>query len=84
MPRPATGTGLALYLKVSCGPSAACQGCPYVRNYDLEFLKRFSLVIGFLALVTFGLILAAIAVHRTLPPEVDPSAAGCDGSRSKR
>ena len=46
-----------------------------MRNYDLEFLKRFSLVIGFLSLVTLGLIIAAIAIHRTLPPEVDPSAA---------
>ena len=26
-----------------------------VRNYDLDFLKKFSLVIGFLVLVTVGL-----------------------------
>jgi len=46
-----------------------------VRNYDLEFLKRFSMVIGFLALLTLGLIIAAAYLHRTLPPEVDPNAA---------
>ena len=46
-----------------------------MRNYDLEFLKRFSLVIGFLVLVSLGLIVAAVMIHRTLPPEVDPSAA---------
>ena len=28
-----------------------------MRNYDLEFLKRFSMVIGFLAAVTLVLIL---------------------------
>ena len=46
-----------------------------MRNYDLEFLKRFSLVIGFLVLVSLGLIIAAAFIHRSLPPEVDPSAA---------
>ena len=30
-----------------------------VRNYDLDFLKRFSLVLAFLAMVTLGLILFA-------------------------
>src|SRR4026208_2422555 len=30
-----------------------------VRNYDLDFLKKFSLVIGFLAVVTVGLIFFA-------------------------
>jgi len=46
-----------------------------VRNYDLEFLKHFSMVIGFLVLVTLGLIVGAVFLHRTLPPEVDPAAA---------
>lgn len=46
-----------------------------MRNYDLEFLKRFSLVIGFLALLTLGLIIASVFLHRALPAEVDPSAA---------
>lgn len=46
-----------------------------MRNYDLEFLKKFSLVIGFLILVTVGLIAGAYFVHRQLPPEVSPVAA---------
>ncbi|HRN61501.1 MAG TPA: c-type cytochrome [Luteimonas sp.] len=46
-----------------------------MRNYDLEFLKHFSMVIGFLVLLTLGLIIGAIVLHRTLPAEVDPSAA---------
>ncbi|AKC86648.1 c-type cytochrome [Pseudoxanthomonas suwonensis] len=46
-----------------------------MRNYDLEFLKRFSMIIGLLALVTLGLILLAIYLHRQLPPEISPTAA---------
>ena len=46
-----------------------------MRNYDLDFLKRFSLVIGFLTVVTLGLIAASYFVHKSLPTEVDPSAA---------
>lgn len=42
-----------------------------MRNYDLEFLKRFSLIIAFLAVVTLGLIVLAVVLHRSLP--VDPS-----------
>jgi cytochrome c5 len=45
-----------------------------VRNYDLEFLKKFSMVIGFLMLVTLGLIVAAIFVHGQIPQEVNPDA----------
>lgn len=45
-----------------------------MRNYDLEFLKQFSMVIGFLALVTGGLIAGALYLHGVLPPEVDPAA----------
>jgi cytochrome c5 len=43
-----------------------------VRNYDLEFLKKFSLVIGFLMLVTFGLILAALHLNGQLQRDPDP------------
>ena len=43
-----------------------------MRNYDLEFLKKFSMVIGFLMLVTLGLIVAAIFVHGQIPQEVNP------------
>ncbi len=38
-----------------------------MRNYDLEFLKKFSMVIGFLAVVTFGLMVVAYFVHVSLP-----------------
>ena len=46
-----------------------------MRNYDLEFLKKFSLVIGFLMLVTLGLIIGAYYVHQQLPVEVRPEVA---------
>jgi cytochrome c5 len=45
-----------------------------VRNHDLVFLKHFSMVIGFQALVTLGLILLARHLHNALPPEVSPTA----------
>ena len=45
-----------------------------MRNYDLEFLKRFSMVIVFLMVLTLGLIIAAAYLHGTIPPEVDPAA----------
>lgn len=45
-----------------------------MRNYDLDFLKKFSMVIGFLVLVTLGLMVAAAFLHRVIPPEVDPAA----------
>lgn len=43
-----------------------------MRNYDLEFLKHFSMVIGFLALVTLGLILGAAWLHSGRAVESDP------------
>jgi len=46
-----------------------------VRNYDLEFLKKFSMVIGLLMLVTLGLILFAAYLQRAIPDEVSPTAA---------
>ena len=46
-----------------------------VRNYDLDFLKKFSLVIGFLVLVTLGLLLFANYLHGTLPRDPNPSVA---------
>ncbi|WP_369977541.1 c-type cytochrome [Xanthomonas bundabergensis] len=45
-----------------------------MRNYDLEFLKRFSLVIGLLAVITLGLIAFAAYLHGAIPPEVSPVA----------
>ncbi|RXR06183.1 c-type cytochrome [Pseudoxanthomonas composti] len=52
-----------------------------MRNYDLEFLKRFSMVIGFLAAITIGLIVIAFFLHRSLPGEVSPTAAKRTQSR---
>jgi cytochrome c5 len=46
-----------------------------VRNYDLDFLKKFSLVIGFLAALTLGLILFARHLHHAQPQPADPTAA---------
>ena len=46
-----------------------------MRNYDLEFLKHFSMVIGFLMLVTLGLILGAFYLHGQIPAEISPVAA---------
>lgn len=45
-----------------------------MRNYDLEFLKRFSMVIGFLVLLTIGLIIFASHLHKLIPQQVDPVA----------
>ena len=46
-----------------------------MRNYDLDFLKKFSMVIGLLMLITLGLILFARHLHHLVPPEVSPQAA---------
>lgn len=46
-----------------------------MRNYDLEFLKRFSLVLVFLSIVTLGLILGAWFLHRSVPTETPPNVA---------
>ena len=43
-----------------------------VRNYDLDFLKKFSMVIGFLAGLTVALIVFAHYLQGTLPRETDP------------
>ena len=52
-----------------------------MRNYDLDFLKRFSLVIVFLTVVTLGLIAAAYFLHKSLPGEVDPGVAARTANR---
>lgn len=46
-----------------------------MRNYDLEFLKKFSMVIGFLMLLTVGLIIGSMMLHARLPREANPAAA---------
>jgi len=43
-----------------------------VRNYDLDFLKRFSMVIAFLAAVTLALILFAMYLHHGHPHTKSP------------
>lgn len=45
-----------------------------MRNYDLDFLKKFSLVIVFLMLVTLALIVGAAFLHKLIPQEVDQAA----------
>lgn len=45
-----------------------------VRNYDLDFLKKFSLVILFLAVVTGGLVALSAWLHRAVPPQESQSA----------
>jgi cytochrome c5 len=45
-----------------------------VRNYDLDFLKKFSMVIVFLMAVTLGLILLARHLMGVIPPEVSDGA----------
>ena len=52
-----------------------------MRNYDLDFLKKFSLVIGFLVLVTVGLILFSMSLNTVIPPEVSPTAAKQERAR---
>ncbi|MUV13157.1 c-type cytochrome [Noviluteimonas gilva] len=46
-----------------------------MRNYDLDFLKKFSMVIGILAALTLALILFAHHLQGTLVPEQDPAVA---------
>ncbi|UNK42362.1 c-type cytochrome [Luteimonas sp. S4-F44] len=46
-----------------------------MRNYDLEFLKRFSMVLVFLTIVTLGLIAGAWFLQRSVPTEVPPNVA---------
>lgn len=44
----------------------------FVRNYDLDFLKRFSMIIAFLMAVTLALILFAAYLHYQLPAQENP------------
>jgi len=45
-----------------------------VRNYDLDFLKKFSMVLAFLAAVTGGLIWLAAVLHRSVPAQTSETA----------
>ncbi|WP_133477957.1 c-type cytochrome [Cognatilysobacter segetis] len=44
-----------------------------MRNYDMVFLKKFSMMIGFLLIVMISLILAALYLNGSLPAERDPA-----------
>ena len=46
-----------------------------MRNYDLDFLKKFSMIIAFLMALTVALILLAHHLMGVLPPEVSEQAA---------
>ena len=46
-----------------------------MRNYDLDFLKKFSMVLGFLAALTVVLIVFANYLQGTLPVDPDPALA---------
>ena len=46
-----------------------------MRNYDLDFLKKFALVIVFLVVVTNGLIFLGYHLNKAIPAEVSPVAA---------
>ncbi len=46
-----------------------------MRNYDLDFLKKFSMVIAFLAVMTLGLILLANQLSKVIPQQVSDQAA---------
>jgi cytochrome c5 len=43
-----------------------------VRNYDLDFLKRFSMIIAFLMALTLALILFARHLQYAVPQEINP------------
>lgn len=69
-----TGLNCALYSGASRGLRPTARG-ERVRNYDLEFLKKFSMVIGLLVVITLGLIALAAYLQRAIPDEVSPTAA---------
>ena len=55
-----------------------------VRNYDLDFLKKFSLVIGFLVLVTLGLGSCVAIVMSSSAKRLAGSAVATSSVRSAR
>ena len=52
-----------------------------MRNYDLVFLKHFSMVIGFLVVVSLALLVFAHYLNGVIPPEVSPTAARATQAR---
>ena len=45
-----------------------------MRNYDLDFLKKFSMVLAFLAVVTGGLIWLSVMLHQSVPAQTSETA----------
>src|SRR3546814_19672983 len=58
--------------RVDCGARSSYATGASVRNYDLDFLKHFSMVIGFLAVVTLALLVLSNHINGVIPPEVSP------------
>ena len=52
-----------------------------MRNYDLDFLKKFSLVILFLAVVTGGLVGLSAWLHKAVPPQESQTALRAQAER---
>ena len=46
-----------------------------MRNYDLEFLKKFSVMIGLLALLALGLLIGSWVIHKGQPIELPDNVA---------
>src|SRR3546814_6759467 len=55
--------------RVDCGARSSYATGASVRNYDLDFLKHFSMVIGFLAVVTLALLVLSNHINGVIPPE---------------
>src|SRR3546814_8435136 len=64
-----------------CGARSSYATGAFVRNYDLDFLKHFSMVIGFLAVVTLALLVLSNHLNGVIPPEVSPTAARATQAR---
>src|SRR3546814_5792615 len=67
--------------RVDCGARSSYATGAFVRNYDLDFLKHFSMVIGFLAVVTLALLVLSNHLNGVIPPEVSPTAARATQAR---
>src|SRR3546814_710988 len=70
--------------RVDCGARSSYATGASVRNYDLDFLKHFSMVIGFLAVVTLALLVLSNHINGVIPPEVSPTAARATQARDRK
>src|SRR3546814_18282518 len=67
--------------RVDCGARSSYATGAFVRNYDLDFLKHFSMLIGFLAVVTLALLVLANHINGVIPPEESPTPARAPQAR---